>query len=188
MKQDRPCPRPVLRYTGGKFRIAPQIVELMPAHDVYVEPYGGAASVLLAKAAAPCEVYNDIWGEVVNVFRQLRDSQEALLRGLFLTPYAREEYEGAYVTTTVGDFPIKGKGREGRSDAQTHLMATVPVGLLPGIEDFDLWMKAFAVTHPKPKTKEDPRVAGRMLGWTDGKSWYASRAQAEKGMEGRVDA
>lgn len=100
MKQDRPCPRPVLRYTGGKFRIAPQIVELMPAHDVYVEPYGGAASVLLAKAAAPCEVYNDIWGDVVNVFRQLRDSQEALLRGLFLTPYAREEYEGAYEPTT----------------------------------------------------------------------------------------
>lgn len=94
----------------------------------------------------------------------------------------------AYVTTTVGDFPIKGKGREGRSDARLHLMATVPVGLLPGIEDFNLWMEAFAATHPKPKTKEDPRVAGRLLGWTDGESWYASREKAEKGMEGRAHA
>jgi len=69
-----------MRYQGGKHRIAADIAALMPEHDVYVECFGGAASVLLAKKPAPCEIYNDIWADVVNVFRQLRDIAEALLR------------------------------------------------------------------------------------------------------------
>lgn len=100
MMTEIPCTRPVMRYYGGKFRIASEIVALMPPHEVYVEPFSGAASVLLAKPRVPCEVYNDLCGDVVNVFRQLRDSGEALLRGLFLTPYSREEYRLAYEPTT----------------------------------------------------------------------------------------
>lgn len=89
-----------MRYYGGKWRIAPSIVAAMPAHEVYVEPFGGAASVLLRKPRSACEVYNDVYADVMNVFRQLRDSGEALLRGLFLTPYSRDEYVAAYETTT----------------------------------------------------------------------------------------
>lgn len=33
--------RPVLRYHGGKWRLAPRLVALMPRHRVYVEPFGG---------------------------------------------------------------------------------------------------------------------------------------------------
>ncbi|TXH46638.1 MAG: DNA adenine methylase [Desulfurellales bacterium] len=100
MNADQPCPRPVMRYYGGKFRVASEIVALMPEHEVYVEPFGGAASVMLCKPPCPCEVYNDLYGDVVNVFRQMRDSGDALLRGLFLTPFSREEYQGAYEATT----------------------------------------------------------------------------------------
>ena len=92
--------RPVVRYLGGKHRLAPKVVALMPPHSVYVEPWGGGASVLLAKSPVACEVYNDLCGEVSNVFRQLRDAPDVLLRGLFLTPYAREEYLQAYEPTT----------------------------------------------------------------------------------------
>lgn len=87
--------RPVLRYHGGKFRLAPWVIAHFPAHRVYVEPFGGAASVLLRKARSYAEVYNDAWGVVVNVFRVLRDPATAaeLERLLRLTPYAREEFD-----------------------------------------------------------------------------------------------
>jgi DNA adenine methylase len=62
---------------------------------VYVEPFGGAASVLMRKRRSPVEIYNDRWGTVVNVFRVLRDPEKAaeLTRLLYLTPFARDEFD-----------------------------------------------------------------------------------------------
>jgi hypothetical protein len=70
--------RPALRYHGGKWRLAPWIIGNFPPHRTYVEPYGGAASVLLRKRRCYAEVYNDLDSEIVNVFRVLRDTVEAL--------------------------------------------------------------------------------------------------------------
>jgi len=84
--------RPVLRYHGGKWRIAPWIIEQFPEHRVYVEPFGGGGSVLLRKAPAFIDVYNDINGEVVNFFRVLRERPEELIAAIDLTPYSREEF------------------------------------------------------------------------------------------------
>lgn len=90
--------RPVLRYHGGKYRIAPWIIKKHPPHRVYVEPFGGAASVLMRKPRSDFEVYNDLDEDVVNVFRVLRDREKAaeLQRLLKLTPWARVEFERSY--------------------------------------------------------------------------------------------
>lgn len=87
--------RPVMRYHGGKWRLAPWIIGHFPEHAMYVEPFGGGASVLLRKTPALQEIYNDLDSEIVNVFRVLRDEAMAvrLIRQLELTPHAREEYE-----------------------------------------------------------------------------------------------
>lgn len=86
--------RPVLRYHGGKWKLAPWIISHFPEHQIYVEPFGGGASVLLRKPRSYSEVYNDRWGVVVNVFRVLRDKGMAqdLKRQLELTPFARDEF------------------------------------------------------------------------------------------------
>ena len=90
--------RPALRYHGAKFRLAPWLLQFFPPHAVYVEPYGGGASVLLRKPRAHTEVYNDIADEIVNVFRVLRDPAQAaeLRRLVSLTPAARVEFLLSY--------------------------------------------------------------------------------------------
>lgn len=90
--------RPILRYHGGKWKLAPWIIENMPPHLVYVEPYGGGGSVLLRKSRLAAEVYNDLDGRVVQVFRILRDPEKAALvrRRLSLTPFARAEFDSCY--------------------------------------------------------------------------------------------
>lgn len=92
--------RPALRWHGGKWKLAPWIIAHFPAHRIYVEPYGGAASVLLRKARAYGEIYNDLDDEVVNLFRVLRsDDRRRLIDLLRLTPFARAEFEEAYRPT-----------------------------------------------------------------------------------------
>lgn len=46
---------------GGKSRLAPAIVSLLPHHDSYIEPFGGAAAVLVLKPRATLEV---LWRRV----------------------------------------------------------------------------------------------------------------------------
>lgn len=90
--------RPLLRWLGGKFRLGPWIISHFPPHRIYVEPYGGAASVLFQKPRVYNEIYSDMDGELVNLFRVLRDQQQAqqLRHLLTLTPYARDEYWAAF--------------------------------------------------------------------------------------------
>lgn len=90
--------RPVLRYFGGKWLLAPWVIEHFPPHRVYIEPFGGAASVLMQKPRAHAEIYNDMNSEIVNVFRVLRDEDKSskLAAALKNTPWAREEFDLSY--------------------------------------------------------------------------------------------
>jgi len=89
--------RPVLRYHGGKWKLAPWIIGHFPRHRIYCEPFGGAGSVLIRKTRSHAEVYNDQWATVVNVFKVLRDPElaEQLRQQLELTPFARDEFVAA---------------------------------------------------------------------------------------------
>jgi DNA adenine methylase len=91
MKINPEIKRPLFKYFGSKWRIAPWIISHIPSHFVYVEPFGGGGSVLLRKLRSEAEVYNDIDSEVVNVFRILRDRPDEFIRKIDLTPYSREE-------------------------------------------------------------------------------------------------
>lgn len=92
---------PVIRYHGGKFRLAPWVIKHFPPHQVYVEPFGGAAGVLMQKPRSHGEVYNDLDGDIVNLFRVLQNAtqRDSLAELLVLTPYARDEFELAWIFT-----------------------------------------------------------------------------------------
>lgn len=89
--------RPLLRWHGGKWLLAPWIISYFPPHRIYCEPFGGAASVLLRKSRSYAEVYNDLDDDVVNLFHVLRsEAARDLVDLLRLTPFARSEFEAAY--------------------------------------------------------------------------------------------
>lgn len=90
--------RPVLRYPGGKWKCADWIISHFPRHEVYVEVFGGGASVLMRKQPSRTEIYNEIDAQIVNIFRVLRDEAKAkrLTELLNLTPFAVQEYQDCY--------------------------------------------------------------------------------------------
>ncbi len=89
--------RTALRWHGGKWRLAPWIIEHFPQHRVYVEPYSGGFSVLLRKQRSYTEVYNDLDEEAVNFFRVLRSKEATVfIQLLRLTPFSRNEFMKAY--------------------------------------------------------------------------------------------
>lgn len=90
--------RPLIRWHGGKWKIAKWILEHFPSHLTYVEPFGGGASVLLQKAIAPAECYNDLDDTLFQLFELLQDPEmaEALVQKLEMTPYSRREFEKGY--------------------------------------------------------------------------------------------
>ena len=94
---------PLIRYHGGKFRLAHWVIAQMPNHICYTEAFGGAAGVLLQKPRAYAEVYNDLDGDIVNLFKVLRDPEQRdqLIEQLILTPYSREEFENAWSVATT---------------------------------------------------------------------------------------
>lgn len=88
--------RPLIRYHGGKWKLANWIVAHLPLHRVYVEPFAGGASVLLKKPRSPIEVINDRCSDVTNLFTIVRDRGDELRRRLELTPFSRDEFLLSY--------------------------------------------------------------------------------------------
>lgn len=87
-----------LHYPGGKRRIAPWIVEKMPKHHSYLEPFFGCGAVLFEKEPSRIETINDIDREVVNFFSVIKEeeSRERLCELVAYTPYSRDVYDQAF--------------------------------------------------------------------------------------------
>lgn len=83
----------ILSYIGGKFNIAEWVVSHFPKHTCYVEPFGGAAHVLLRKRASEIEVYNDISQDLVNLFMVAKENPDKLIYETNALPYSRWLYE-----------------------------------------------------------------------------------------------
>jgi len=86
-------------YPGSKTTYAGWIIDHIPEHTQYIEPFGGAASVLVAKPRSELEVYNDLNGDCVEFFRAVRDRPDELKHWVENTPYSRQlfnEYVESY--------------------------------------------------------------------------------------------
>jgi DNA adenine methylase len=87
-----------IKYPGGKSYLAKRIIDLMPPHIHYCEPYFGGGSVLLNRdPGGISEVVNDIDGELTNFWRVLQSDVTfgAFRRRVEATPLSRKEWADA---------------------------------------------------------------------------------------------
>ena len=85
--------RPVVKYPGSKWKIARNLVELIPDHHSYLEPYAGSLALFYNKQPSPIETVNDLDSDITNLFWCIQKDSERLARLVLTTPYAREVYE-----------------------------------------------------------------------------------------------
>ena len=95
--------RSILKYPCSKWRIANWIIEKMPQHHSYLEPYFGSGAVFFNKAPSNIETINDIDSDITNLFNVIRENTDELLKRVTMTPYSREEYDKAFISSTEDD-------------------------------------------------------------------------------------
>lgn len=86
----------VVRYPGSKWALADWITGFFPPHHSYLEPFFGSGAVLFNKPRSDIETVSDLDGRVVNLFDWIRKDPERLAREIYLTPYSRQVYDGAF--------------------------------------------------------------------------------------------
>jgi DNA adenine methylase len=95
-----------LKWFGGKAYLAKRIVERMPPHKVYVEPYAGGLSVLLAKDPEEVsEVVNDLDGDLTNFWEVLQSERDfpRFVRIVEAIPFSEHEWTVANQLNGKGD-------------------------------------------------------------------------------------
>ena len=90
----------ILRYPGSKWNMAKNIIELMPEHRSYLEPYFGSGAVLFSKEISKIETINDLNDDIVNLFNVIRTQPDKLSYAVEMTPYSRSVYDTVFKTSS----------------------------------------------------------------------------------------
>lgn len=124
---------PMVPWVGGKRRLAPQILPLLPDHSCYVEPFAGAAAMFFAKAPVKVEVLNDVNGDLVSLYRVVQHHLDEFIRQFRWSLASRQVYAWLQETRpeTLTDiqraarfFYLQKLGFGGKVEGQTFGTAT----------------------------------------------------------------
>nr|WP_241391056.1 DNA adenine methylase [Serratia proteamaculans] len=84
---------PIIPWVGGKRRLAKHLLPLFPEHKCYVEPFCGGAALFFRKDASKVEVINDINGELINLYRVVKNHLEEFVRQFKWALSSRQIFE-----------------------------------------------------------------------------------------------
>ena len=99
--------RPIVKWAGGKSRLLPRLLPLVPDHvRTYAEPFAGGAALFFALAAGGKRferaVLCDQNAELVSLYRGVRDDVDAVLAALAAYRYDRDLYYHTRAQCTDG--------------------------------------------------------------------------------------
>jgi DNA adenine methylase len=84
-----------ITYYGGKQRLSKMIIELIPEHIYYIEPFFGGGAVYFVKKPSKVEVINDNDNFVVNFYQVMKHKFDKLKYLLEETLFSRSQYNEA---------------------------------------------------------------------------------------------
>jgi len=133
-------------YFGGKGMMVGKLLRLLPSHRQYCEPFLGSGAVLFAKEPCEHETVNDVDGDVMAFFAQLRDNGAWFHERAAMTPHHEAEFKEARDTWATEPDPRERawkwwivaarvfSGRlEGTSTAESHTRTCVGRGMPGGV-------------------------------------------------------
>ena len=82
-----------ISYVGGKRLLAKTIVNMIPEHICYVELFSGGAGVFFRKEPSKIEVLNDLYGELVNLWRVIKNHPDEFIMQFEFLLVSREHFE-----------------------------------------------------------------------------------------------
>lgn len=91
---------PIIPWLGGKRRLADIIIPRFPAHECYVEVFAGGAALYFLRPPAKVEVINDINGELVNLYRVVKNHMEEFVRQFKYALSSRDIFKWTQATPT----------------------------------------------------------------------------------------
>lgn len=94
-------PKPLVPWIGGKRRLAKHILPMFPDHQCYVEPFAGAAALYFMKPSVEAEVLNDINGDLINLYRVVKNHLDEFVRQFRWALSSRQIY--AWLTDTPSE-------------------------------------------------------------------------------------
>lgn len=86
-----------ISYYGGKQKLASRIIDAIPEHTLYCEPFLGGAAVYFAKQPSRVEVLNDTNRELINFYRVVKDDFVSLEKEIRISLHSRDLHRKASV-------------------------------------------------------------------------------------------
>lgn len=90
-------------YYGGKQRMCNVILQLIPDHRLYCEPFCGGAAIFFAKQPSTLEVLNDTNRELMNFYQVVKNDFTSLEKEIKITLHSRDLYRKANVIYNNSD-------------------------------------------------------------------------------------
>ncbi|WP_339245241.1 DNA adenine methylase [Paenibacillus sp. FSL F4-0243] len=165
----------ILHYPGSKWSLAEWIISHMPQHTTYLEPFFGSGAVFFNKKPSSLETINDLDGEVVNLFKIIRDNPDELAHLVQWTPYSRQEYYSAYGSSEELDEMERARlflvrcwmARGGKTSDRTGWKHNIDVSKSPNNRMPDQWAKVpekiMAVTERLKEVQIEQQPALKLI-------------------------
>ena len=93
--RQKPAIRPALCWYGGKYFLKDKLIDLMPQHKVYVEPFAGGATILLNKLPCSPDVLSDANEHLIAFYQLLQTDPEYVIDYIKSVDHCGEAFDFA---------------------------------------------------------------------------------------------